>query len=199
MITSEKFGQNLRALRNERKLSQEKLADMLFVTRNAVSNWESGSRIPDIIMLSRIASTLQVPLEMLLSGEETAEIQPSLIVVEDEPIILKGFVHIISQALPDVNAIGFQTGTEAVRYAENNRVDIAFLDIELFDESGLEVAQRLSNINPHTNIIFLTGHTEYTGEALRQHCSGYLLKPLTPEKVMTEMAHLRYPVKGINV
>ena len=196
MTASEQLGQNLRALRTERRLSQEKLADMLFVTRNAVSNWESGTRIPDIIMLSRLASALNVPLETLLRGEET-EAQPSLIIVEDEAVILKGFVHIVSQTLPDASVIGFQTGAEAVRFAGSNRVDIAFVDIELFDESGLSVAERLCAINPRTNIIFLTGHTEYTVDALHLHCSGYLLKPLTPEKIKTEMAHLRYPVKGI--
>ena len=197
MINSEDFGRNLRTLRTERGLSQEKLADMMFVTRNAVSNWESGSRIPDITMLSRLASVLHVPLDMLIGDGNEIEAQPSLIVVEDEPVILKGFIRILSETLPEVNAIGFQTGAEALLFAESNRVDIAFVDVELFNESGLVLAQQLSAVNPRTNIIFLTGHTEYTGDALRQHCSGYLLKPLTPEKIKTEIAHLRYPVKGI--
>lgn len=197
MINSEDFGRNLRTLRTERGLSQEKLADMMFVTRNAVSNWESGSRIPDITMLSRLASVLHVPLDMLVGYGNEIEAQPSLIVVEDEPVILKGFIRILSETLPEANAIGFQTGAEALLFAESNRVDIAFVDVELFNESGLVLAQQLSAVNPRTNIIFLTGHTEYTGDALRQHCSGYLLKPLTPEKIRTEIAHLRYPVKGI--
>ena len=198
MVNAEVFGRNLRTLRTERGLSQEKLADMMFVTRNAVSNWESGSRIPDITMLSRLASVLHVPLDLLLGGEEiVVGTQPTLIVVEDEAVILKGFIRILSETLPEVNAIGFQTGAEALLFAESNRVDIAFVDIELFNESGLVLAQQLSAVNPRTNIIFLTGHTEYTADALRQHCSGYLLKPLTPEKIKTEIAHLRYPVKGI--
>ena len=197
MINSEDFGRNLRTLRTERGLSQEKFADMMFVTRNAVSNWESGSRIPDITMLSRLASVLHVPLDMLIGDGNEIEVQPCLIIVEDEPVILKGFIRILSETLPEVNAIGFQTGAEALLFAESNRVDIAFVDVELFNESGLVLAQQLSAVNPRTNIIFLTGHTEYTGDALRQHCSGYLLKPLTPEKIKTEIAHLRYPVKGI--
>lgn len=197
MINAEDFGRNLRALRIESGLSQEKLADLMFVMRNAVSNWESGTRFPDITMLSRLASVLHVPLDALIGTGEGGETQPGIIVVEDEAVILKGFIRIISETLPDANAVGFQTGAEAVLYAESNRVDIAFVDIELFNESGLVLAEQLSAVNPRMNIIFLTGHTEYTSDALRQHCSGYLLKPLTPEKIKAEIAHLRYPLKRI--
>ena len=197
MINAEDFGRNLRALRIESGLSQEKLADLMFVTRNAVSNWESGTRFPDITMLSRLAAVLHVPLDALIGTGEGGETQPGIIVVEDEAVILKGFIRIISETLPDANAVGFQTGAEAVLYAESNRVDIAFVDIELFNESGLVLAEQLSAVNPRMNIIYLTGHTEYTSDALRQHCSGYLLKPLTPEKIKAEIAHLRYPLKRI--
>ena len=53
-----------------------------------------------------------------------------------------------------------------------------------------------SAVNPTINVIFLTGHSEYTFDALQMHCSGYLLKPLTPEKVLHEMSHLRFPIQG---
>ena len=79
------------------------------------------------------------------------------------------------------------------------KMDVAFLDIELCGESGIELAKELCALNPHTNIIFLPGHSEYTGEALDLHCSGYVLKPLTPEKIQREISHLRYPVKGLSV
>ena len=75
---------------------------------------------------------------------------------------------------------------------------MAFLDVELYGESGLDLARKLQEVNPRTNIIFLTGHTEYTAEALDLHCSGYLLKPLTPDKIRREIAHLRFPVRGLS-
>jgi len=53
-----------------------------------------------------------------------------------------------------------------------------------------------SAVNPTIISIFLTGHSEYTFDALQMHCSGYLLKPLTPEKVLHEMSHLRFPIQG---
>ena len=50
---------------------------------------------------------------------------------------------------------------------------------------------------PRLNIIYLTCHTEYTSQALESYCSGYILKPLTPEKLRRELANLRFPVRGI--
>jgi predicted metal-dependent phosphotriesterase family hydrolase len=58
-------------------------------------------------------------------------------------------------------------------------------------------AETLQKLNPSTNIIFLTGHPEYAYQALNLHCSGYVLKPLTPEKIKKELAHLRFPLRGI--
>ena len=95
------------------------------------------------------------------------------------------------------NGYGFRTAAEALDFAHANRVAIAFLDIELPGESGVELAERLSMIEAHTNIIFLTCHTEYMRDALNSHCSGYILKPLTRESLWHELAHLRFPVRGI--
>ena len=49
------------------------------------------------------------------------------------------------------------------------QVTVAFLDIELFGESGIDLARGLIGFHPHINIIFLTGHSEYTADALRAH------------------------------
>ena len=94
---------------------------------------------------------------------------------------------------------GFQTGREAIEFAHSNRIDAAFLDIELCGESGIETANSLTEIYSRINIIFLTGHSEYTRDALDMHCSGYILKPLTPEKIRKEIRHLRFPIRGLSV
>ena len=198
MDRSNHFGKRVRELRIKQNLTQQQLADQVFVARKTISNWESGHRTPDITMLSRLADVLGIKLYDLIHTAEASDSPAGIILVEDEPVILKGFVHILSDALPDAQAIGFQTGAEAVAYARNNRVDVAFLDIELFGESGIDLAGKLSEINPRINIIFLTGHTEYAHDALKLHCSGYILKPLTPDKIRDEIAHLRYPVQELN-
>ncbi len=190
------FGQRIRALRTEKGLTQQQLADKLFITRTTVSNWEAGTRMPDIVMVSRLGKILGVKPYELIDNAPDTEDSPTLILVEDEPCLLTGFIHILSNELPNATAYGFQTGNEALMFAETNRVDVAFLDVELFGENGIDLAEKLSEIHPQTNIIFLTSHSEYSFDALRLHCSGYILKPLTPEKIRDEMAHLRFPIQG---
>ena len=198
LLALEIFGQRIRSLRTEKGLSQQQLADLIYVTRKTISNWESGNRMPDITMLSRLAECLGVETYELIDVLNGPDTPPNVIVVEDEPVILKGFVHILSDTLPEAQTIGFQNGADALHFAAGNRIAVAFLDVELCGESGIDVARRLLDISPRTNIVFLTGHTEYAGEALDLHCSGYLLKPLTPEKILREIVHLRHPVRGLS-
>ena len=197
MNVLESFGEKLRTLRVEKGLTQRQLADALFITRKTVSNWEAGIRMPDVVMLSRLSKVLGVKPYELIDVFPSGEDSPILIIVEDEQDILTGFIHIVSDTLPDVQVFGFQTGKEALEFAITNRVDVAFLDVELFGESGIDLARKLSAINPNINHIFLTGHSEYSFEALQMHCSGYIMKPLTPEKLLKEMAHLRFPIQGL--
>ena len=194
----EVFGKRIRTLRQEKNLSQQQLADLMFVTRKTVGNWENGNRMPDITMLSRLSRHLGVQTYQLLDEISGPDEAPVFIIVEDESVLLKGFVHIMEDTLPRADIYGFENGAEALRFAESNQVAAAFLDIELFGESGIDLAGSLMELNPHTNIVFLTGHGEYTADALALHCSGYILKPLTPEKILRETAHLRFPVRGLN-
>ena len=197
MLTLESFGQRIKTLRTEKGLSQQQLADLIYVTRKTVGNWETGNRIPDITMLSRLAECLGVETYELIDELNGRDEPPCVVVVEDEPVILKGFVHILSDTLSEAQIFGFQNGADTLNFAAGTRIAVAFLDVELAGESGVELARKLQLINPRTNIIFLTGHSEYAGEALDLHCSGYLLKPLTPEKVLREIIHLRHPVRGL--
>ncbi len=198
MIMLDALGQKIRSLRVEKGLSQQQLADLMFVTRKTVGNWESGTRMPDVAMLSRLAKLLDVRSYELLDVLAGPDTPPNIILVDDEAATLKASLHILSDTLPNVEAFGFQTGQEALDFAAGTRVDVAFLDVVLLGENGVDLARGLMELNPRTNIIFLTGHSEYMADALKLHCSGYLLKPLTPEKIREEIAHLRHGVRGLD-
>ena len=64
------FHNKLQELRKQKKLTQEELAQALFVSRTAVSKWESGRGYPNIDSLKAIAKYFGVSVDMLLSGEE---------------------------------------------------------------------------------------------------------------------------------
>jgi len=64
------FNEKLQELRKQKGLTQEELAQLLFVSRTAVSKWESGRGFPSIESLKAIAKLFSVSLDALLSGEE---------------------------------------------------------------------------------------------------------------------------------
>ncbi len=64
------FGKNLQALRKKNQLSQEGLAEMLGVSRQAVSKWELGEGYPEVEKLLILSRKLNVSLDSLLGGEK---------------------------------------------------------------------------------------------------------------------------------
>ena len=63
------FNEKLQELRKERGLTQEELAEALFVSRTAISKWESGRGYPSIDSLKQIANYFSISIDELLSGE----------------------------------------------------------------------------------------------------------------------------------
>ena len=87
--------------------------------------------------------------------------------------------------------LAFKFQDEPIDEAAKNGCDVAFPDIHMRGMNGVEVAKELKKINPKMNIIFVTGFSEYTGDAMRLHASGYIMKPVTKEKVEAELSDLR--------
>lgn len=200
MGRSENFGNLIKRLRLERNLSQQQLADQLVFSRGAVSMWESGKRLPDVSTLSRLADCLGVDSHILLDSMQEQDTFISIIVVEDVPTLLRGYVKMVQDQLPDAVIAGFDNGTEALEYAWSNEVQIAFLDIELDDNiNGIELAKHLKELNSRINIVFLTSFGEYVQDAFDLYSSGYVRKPVTPEMIRRQIANLRFPVRGISL
>ena len=64
------FNEKLQQLRKQKGLTQEELAELLYVSRTAVSKWESGRGIPNIESLKAISKYFSISVDELLSGEE---------------------------------------------------------------------------------------------------------------------------------
>lgn len=77
MIDFVKVGNRIQTLRRNSNLSQESLAEQLFITRQALSKWENGTSIPSIDSLLEISKIFNVSFEYLLClGEDDGDIDP---------------------------------------------------------------------------------------------------------------------------
>ena len=70
------LGEMIRNRREATGLSQQEMAEKLFVSRQTVSRWESGSRTPDVFTVKKIAGILDVTIDELIPGEEDLEAVP---------------------------------------------------------------------------------------------------------------------------
>ena len=66
------FGENLQTIRKKNHLSQEGLAEMLGVSRQAVSKWELGEGYPEVDKLLLLSKKLSVSIDSLLGGEDAS-------------------------------------------------------------------------------------------------------------------------------
>lgn len=187
------FAENLKELRTKANLSQRELAERMFITRSTVAHWESGRRLPDASMIFRLAECLDVNVSVLLSAAAESDDCPNVIMVDDSKIVLTGGLPILGTALPNAAVIGFTKPSQAIEYAKSNRVALAFLDIELGAVSGLDLCRTLLDINPHTNVVFLTAYREYSIDAWSTGASGFMIKPITVEGVQAQLQNLRHP------
>ncbi|MBR0407346.1 MAG: response regulator [Clostridia bacterium] len=114
--------------------------------------------------------------------------------VDDNPIIVESVREELLRLDPKGNHHTSCSGEEALKLSEQLSPDVIFLDIEMPDWNGLEIAKRLKTVCPRTNIVFITGHAEYALSAFEIYASGFLLKPITQDQLRRALDNLRYPL-----
>ena len=118
----------------------------------------------------------------------------NILIVNDEPLALENMIDVVEQAAPQANLFPFSDPLKAEAKARETSMDVAFLDISMRGMSGLDLSKRLTGLKRDTNIIMTTGYNEYMEDAFAQHVSGYIMKPVTLEKVKNELQNLRHAI-----
>ncbi len=118
----------------------------------------------------------------------------NIIVVDDERRNLNRMANALNHVAPDAAVGCFSSAADALAYARAHRVDAAFLDIRMPEMDGLTLAKHLKEIYSRTNVVFVTGYSQYAPDAFDLHASGYLMKPVMPERVKRELDNLRDPI-----
>ena len=111
------------------------------------------------------------------------------ICVDDEAQVLKFIVSSCQKIhlLDEVH--GFTRPLDALDFVMNTPVDLALLDIDMPDMTGLELASRIQQIRPHTAVIFITAFSDYALAAYDVHPVTYLHKPFDQARLAKEVEY----------
>jgi len=111
------------------------------------------------------------------------------ICVDDALPIMEDVME-MCRKMPQIDEVfGFMRPKEALAWLEDNPIDIALLDIDMPEVSGLMIAEELHRAQPDAAVIFLTAFPQFAIDAFKIHASGYLLKPVAPEDLRREIEY----------
>ena len=114
----------------------------------------------------------------------------NVICVDDE-MLLADYVAEQCRALPKVDeALSFSQPGKALEWLEVNHADLAILDIDMPGMDGMELAAIIKQRYPKTSVIFLTGYSHFAVDAFQLRVSGYLLKPVDPQRLKEEVDYV---------
>ena len=193
------FGEKLRLLRKSKGLTQEELAEALFVSRTAVSKWESGRGYPGIDSLREVAAYFSVTIDELLSGEKLLNIAER----ENRDNILRvcrrlfgvvdlfSFLMIILPLYPRTVG-GHVYSVNLPAYGETTALNLAvywalFLALTLFGAAEILLARRLSG----------KVHKIVNGLSLALGAGAVLYLALAREAYAVALAFLLLVIKGL--
>lgn len=103
------------------------------------------------------------------------------IVLDDEQHSIEILSEYIDK-MPNLNLIGtFKNPIEAIPFIQNTNIDIAFLDVQMPNITGL---QFLKLLNPNTKVVLCTAYSQYAIDGFELNVSDYLLKPISFERFL---------------
>jgi two-component system LytT family response regulator len=106
-----------------------------------------------------------------------------VVMADDEHGVMLLLCSILSR-LEGALVIGTaENAKDTIKLTIEHNPDLAFLDIELPDMKGIELAEKLREIKPDLAIVFITAHQEYSLNAFKLYAFDYILKPIDEERI----------------
>ncbi len=119
---------------------------------------------------------------------------PGALVVEDEPALADELRDLLAVLWPDLQIIGHALdGVDALRQVARLTPDIVFLDIQIPEPNGLDVARILRD---RCHIVFVTAYDAHALEAFDSGAVDYILKPIQPERLALTVRRLRQRISA---
>ena len=117
----------------------------------------------------------------------------NLLVADDEFLIRNGIVSLDWGRIGITRVLMAFNGLEAKELIDQGKADILLSDIKMPGMSGLELAEYIYKNGKPVKVILLTGfgEFEYAKQAIRNHVSDYILKPIVPENLLESVRSKR--------
>ncbi|WP_026690977.1 LytR/AlgR family response regulator transcription factor [Alteribacter aurantiacus] len=120
-------------------------------------------------------------------------------IVDDEPLSRHELVHLLSE-YKDIHIVGQAgSGEEGLELALKLAPDVIFLDIEMAEMSGVEMAKSLQQLKKVPAIVFATAYPDYAVNAFRLEALDYLLKPFDEDQLKETVERIRASQQGTMV
>jgi DNA-binding LytR/AlgR family response regulator len=114
---------------------------------------------------------------------------PTALIAEDEPMLRAQLKARLSEAWPELgDIVEAENGDLALALIDERRPDVAFLDIRMPRQSGLDVARAIAG---RCHVVFVTAYDEYAIAAFDEGAIDYVLKPVTADRVGKVVARIK--------
>lgn len=121
------------------------------------------------------------------------------ILIDDEPIALE-VLELMLSSYKNINIIGKYTKyADALESIREEKPDVIFLDMEMPDMNGLEVAEIFIRELNKVEIIFVTAYSEYAVDAFEVNAIDYLLKPIQGNRLLKAIERLKEKTRENNI
>ncbi|EOT25944.1 LytR/AlgR family response regulator transcription factor [Enterococcus saccharolyticus] len=106
-----------------------------------------------------------------------------VLIVDDEPLAREELSYLVLQHPKITSTAEAESVEEAMEEMMDQKPDIVFLDIHLTDESGFDLAEKLTHLKKAPYLIFATAYDAYALQAFQVNAKDYLLKPFEEKKI----------------
>ena len=114
-----------------------------------------------------------------------------IMAIDDEQFVLDNLVYLLKQ-FSDVEVAYVSTDSlDALEKIKEMKINALFLDINMPKINGMELAERVHQLDPNIAIIFITAYSQYALDSFRVNAVDYLLKPVTTTKLQRTIDRLR--------
>ncbi len=174
------IGNQIQWLRKKKNMTQETLAAEMGVSIAAVSKWENGVSMPDIMMLCALADFFEVTTDELLGRKKMSDV----IVCDDAAFIRESLYDILlKEGYRNIRLV--ENGKQLMDAVNAKMPYAILLDINLPDINGLELLKKVKEQDKGIKVIIISGdNSEITmKQAMENGADAFISKPFLPEDI----------------